>query len=322
MKFTLAVTTLLGLVPAIHGQCSNPIQRKEWRALSVAERQAYTTAVDCLVTKLKSISQSDFPGAVHRFDDFIGVHKVQTPNIHFVGHFLPWHRYFVWAYEQTLRNECGYAGAQPYWDYTKDSASEATFRASPMWDTVSGFGSDGTGSQNCVTTGPFKNWVLNLPSGTSLQRQTRCLQRKLNPQQATTWLLKRYEDDVKSKNDYGWMSLALEGDTQGGSGLHGGGHFAVGGAAGDVYTSNSEPTFYLHHGNMDRIWTQWQGTNPQRLQDISNTITPRNNFLQPKPTPSGNVTLDFEVNLGPLGKPVKIRDIINTKSGLLCYEYV
>jgi len=27
--------------------------------------------------------------------------------------FLSWHRYFTWAYENALRTECGYTGAQP-----------------------------------------------------------------------------------------------------------------------------------------------------------------------------------------------------------------
>src|SRR6266545_3137823 len=30
------------------------------------------------------------------------------------GQFLPWHRHFMKAYENALRNECGYKGAQPY----------------------------------------------------------------------------------------------------------------------------------------------------------------------------------------------------------------
>jgi tyrosinase len=27
-----------------------------------------------------------------------------------------WHRYYIWAYENALRTECGYKGYQPYWD--------------------------------------------------------------------------------------------------------------------------------------------------------------------------------------------------------------
>lgn len=35
-------------------------------------------------------------------------------KIHNTGNFLPWHRWFTYAYEQTLRNECGYKGYHPY----------------------------------------------------------------------------------------------------------------------------------------------------------------------------------------------------------------
>lgn len=29
------------------------------------------------------------------------------------GNFASWHRYYTWAFEEALRNECGYKGAQP-----------------------------------------------------------------------------------------------------------------------------------------------------------------------------------------------------------------
>lgn len=29
------------------------------------------------------------------------------------ANFLGWHRYYVWAYEKALREECGYQGYQP-----------------------------------------------------------------------------------------------------------------------------------------------------------------------------------------------------------------
>lgn len=41
--------------------------------------------------------------------------------IHLTGNFLYWHRMFVWTFEQTLRNECGYQGYLPYWNYAKTS---------------------------------------------------------------------------------------------------------------------------------------------------------------------------------------------------------
>lgn len=48
------------------------------------------------------------PGARSRYDDFVVTHINQTLTIHGTGNFLVWHRNFIWTFEQTLRNECGY----------------------------------------------------------------------------------------------------------------------------------------------------------------------------------------------------------------------
>lgn len=48
-------------------------------------------------------------------------------------------------------------------------------------------------------------------------------------------------------------------------GLHGSGHFTIGGDPGnDGYVSAGDPIFYLHHGAVDRLWTVWQGLHPER----------------------------------------------------------
>jgi hypothetical protein len=81
--------------------------------MNKAERKSYISAVQCL-QKLPSKSDPTFaPAAKSRYDDFVAVHVNQTQLIHGNGLFLTWHRYFVWAYEQALRNECGYKGYQP-----------------------------------------------------------------------------------------------------------------------------------------------------------------------------------------------------------------
>lgn len=81
-------------------------------SLSGSEKKAYTSAVNCLLTKPSKLT--DFaPGARSRYDDFVAVHINQTLSIHGTGNFLTWHRYFTWAYENALRQECGYNGYQP-----------------------------------------------------------------------------------------------------------------------------------------------------------------------------------------------------------------
>jgi tyrosinase len=94
------------------------------------------------------------------------------------------HRYFTWSYEQTLRNECGYKGNQPYYSYsrwTKDPTKSPLLDGSDT--SISGQGAPGCKNQTftgiplntnplikiphgpgggCVTSGPFKDWQVNL----------------------------------------------------------------------------------------------------------------------------------------------------------------
>ena len=42
-------------------------------------------------------------------------------------------------------------------------------------------------------------------------------------------------------------------------GFTGPGHFAMGPVAMDVFSSPSDPAFWLHHANVDRLWAMWQG---------------------------------------------------------------
>lgn len=88
--------------------CSRPAIRREWRTLGRSDRNAYIAAVQCLSTQ---------PSKVHTngslYDDFPRVHQATAPTAHKAAPFLPWHRYFVHAYETALKEQCGYAGVIP-----------------------------------------------------------------------------------------------------------------------------------------------------------------------------------------------------------------
>jgi tyrosinase len=79
-----------------------------------------------------------FPIVANRYDDFVAIHSNATsgginldgkngdasssfnaafnPNgIHSVGVFMPWHRYFVSVWENTIQKECGWTQPMPYW---------------------------------------------------------------------------------------------------------------------------------------------------------------------------------------------------------------
>ncbi|CAN9145974.1 unnamed protein product [Alternaria alternata] len=172
--------------PAQYKKCSptNIQVRQEWSTFSKTEKKAYISAVQCLGKLPSKTSKETCPGCKNRYDDFVATHIQQSFNIHVTGSFLTWHRYFTWAYEQTLRNECGYKGSQPYYSYSrwyKDPAKSPLLDGSDT--SLSGQGAKGCSNQTfsgiplnsdpkikiphgpgggCVTSGPFKDWTVNL----------------------------------------------------------------------------------------------------------------------------------------------------------------
>ncbi|RPA76940.1 Di-copper centre-containing protein [Ascobolus immersus RN42] len=319
--------------------CFKPTVRKEWSKLTSKEKKAYTAAVMCLANK-PSIAKS-IPAAVHRYDDFTGVHNMQTPDIHFVGHFLPWHRYYLWAYEKALKEECGYKGTQPYWDWTKDAETMPGKSMSQfdIFSGVDGFGGNGpwvetTPEQNwmgindrtgggCVTDGPFVNMTLNVGPGADYStRNPHCLIRDFAPE--------KFKDNVgqdtineviqhKKYEDFAWRLEGLPGWSM--KNFHGGGHFGVGGLLGSMGDSNNspnDPVFYLHHANIDRIWTQWQEKNLiPRILDMGGPIKAFDYSNQR----AGNVTLAFKIGLNELAPEIPIAAVMYTRGPMLCYKY-
>ena len=86
--------------------------------------------------------------------------------IHDVGAFLPWHRLYMRVHELLLQSECGYTGAQPYWDeqadYVAIEAGSIGLGDSAVFDPDTGFGGNGTGADSCVADGPFADLELHI----------------------------------------------------------------------------------------------------------------------------------------------------------------
>ncbi|KAJ4983088.1 FAD binding domain-containing protein [Stagonosporopsis vannaccii] len=172
--------------PAQYKTCnpSNVQVRQEWSTFSKTEKKAYISAVQCLASLPSKTSPDVCPGCRNRYDDFVATHIQQSFGIHVTGNFLTWHRYFTWAYEQTLRGECGYKGNQPYYSYSrwyKDPTKSPLLDGSDT--SISGQGTPGCKNQTftgiplntnaliriphgagggCVSSGPFKDWQVNV----------------------------------------------------------------------------------------------------------------------------------------------------------------
>lgn len=330
--------------------------RREWRTLSKPDRKAYIAAIKCLQSK-PSLLGSAAPGSKSLFDDFVAIHLQQTMNIHLSGTFLPWHRYFTHTYEEHLRNACGYKGTVPYWEWGLDVKNPAASPVFDGSDTsLSGNGEaiphqgliltepfnpealiplpPGSGG-GCVKTGPFATMTVHLgpvvlaqygttePTGVPepLNDNPRCLKRDLNAgvaQKFTTF--RNTTSTILSSPNVGTFQGILQGDpryVRKSLGIHGGGHFTIGGDPGaDPFISPGDPAFFVHHSQVDRVYWIWQMLDFPNRQGVFGT----NTFLDTPPSP--NTTVEDFIDLGVLAPKVKIRDVMNTVGGTpLCYVY-
>ncbi|KAF2262185.1 Di-copper centre-containing protein [Lojkania enalia] len=341
----LAVVSLHG---ANHTTCTKDklTVRKEYGRLTIAERRNYIKAIQCLMTKPSQFSPSEVPGAKNRYDDFVAVHVQQTFNIHATASFLSWHRYFTWAYEYALRTECGYKGAQPYWNWGKypDPLKSPIFDGSATSMGGNGqyvpHGGHAVGSANvvvpggngggCINTGPFKNMSVHLgplatsidvnltanPQADGLGYNPRCVRRDI-----TDYFTKQYlrvqdiESLITQTSNISSFQDVMQIDTAAGVfGVHSGGHFTIwGDPGGDFFTSPGDPAFFLHHGMIDRTWWIWQNQDPaNRVMTVAGNVSLFGG-------PEG--TLDDDVNLAVLAPTWKIKDLVSSTAGPFCYVY-
>jgi tyrosinase len=328
---------------------ASAVVRKDWCALCSDEKKDYIKAVQCL-QRLPSKSDPAFaPGARTRYDDFVAIHINKTLEIHGTGNFLTWHRYFVWAYENALKKECNYKGAQPYWNYF---AHQDDISKSPVYDgsdtSMSGdgefFAHNGSlsGTSNillpsgkgggCVKSGPFKDMVVNLgpvspgmdgllpnPKG-PMAHNPRCLRRDLNSYATKTWMTAANLLNITVGSASGTIQLfqdELQGRfSDGFLGIHAAGHYTAGGDATDLFSSPTDPSFFLHHSMIDHLYWIWQVHHLFQAFDIAGTITILN---QP---PSRDAVKTDPLDLGIIAPVITIGDALNTLSGSpFCYIY-
>ncbi|KAA8913483.1 hypothetical protein FN846DRAFT_929282 [Sphaerosporella brunnea] len=341
----VAIATLTSASPATapppHNGCKNPTIRREWRTLSNSQKNNYLNAVKCLMR-----NDGRLNGTVTRYEDFLTTHQRLTSQIHFNGVFLPWHRLFVHTMEKILIEECGYRGAMPYWDMKRDAAD---FAASPVLNGPFSFGGNGAPNPDEVAPyypsaggpimrGPFANEIIHIGVGTDTGPARRRIKRNIAQFFADMWLRPEREAQVLAETDFDSFSLILEGRVQldfvlnsDQWGMHAGGHRAIGGDMVDAWTSPSDPLFYMHHSNLDRIWATWQKANPERQFLVGGPIKPRSPLLGPwpYPPPPGNVTLGYVMTLNGLGPDTAVGRVVDTMgkapagspSGILCYQY-
>ncbi|KJK76587.1 hypothetical protein H634G_08175 [Metarhizium anisopliae BRIP 53293] len=330
------------MLASLTGTCSdkNVVLRKEWHALSAGQRREYIKAVRCLQSKPATPPAGP---ARTRFEQFVLAHADQSLLIHFSGLLLPWHRYFLSLYEKALRDECGYQGHQPYWDWSRSAADP--LNASIFDGTDTSLGSNGkaiphaginltnpvgpppvsfflrpAGSGGGCVSGPFENLTLHLDGSNAgastplkLRDRPRCLTRDFSwPILDESNSYPRVLDLIINSSDIHSFLSAVEAP----DGVHPGGHLFIGGDSLNLFTSPNEPLFYLHHAMLDRVWAIWQSRDWSARQNaLDGTLTAQNY------PPSANATVDDDMMVGNLGASRRIGEVMSTVGGYLCYVY-
>ncbi|KAL4940282.1 hypothetical protein BDV06DRAFT_224224 [Aspergillus oleicola] len=284
----------------------------------------YIDAEKCLMAHAELLGS--VPDARNLWDELHNLHISQGSSAHYVGHFLPWHRYLVRTHEVLLQSVCGYTGAQPYWDELSDYES-GLLEDAAIFDTETGFGGNGQGDDRCVTDGPFANTTLHIRA--RAENADYCLSREFSQDNfgwanasniAQCFALEMYRDAWACYNMY----------------PHSAGHAAVGGVMFDPTESNGDPIFYLHHAYLDRLWWQWQradlptrlsdmgGPNvpPQEIFDLAGIRAPGNVEGINEGDPGNETTLGHVLSMNGLVPDVTVADVMRLEGEVICAEYL
>ncbi|KAG5927466.1 hypothetical protein E4U42_002217 [Claviceps africana] len=326
--------------------------RKEWGNLSRRSRLEYIHAVKCLHRLPSQIDPELAPGARSRYDDFLAAHMRLAPKIHGTGLFLPWHRHFMHLYETALRDECGYSGYHPYWDWSK--YVHRPHGANPLYDgsatSMSGNGwyipgrngtlqplpiqvpnppaiycPPGTGGGH-IERGPFVDWkanlgpaiIMNVRNGLPVPPNPRPDGLGYNPRR----IIRDFNNTLLESNTYQVVTNMLttmpsihQFHPYFYRGPHRTAHLFISGYDNDFYTSPLDPLFYFHHAQVDRIWAIWQALDfPAREYALDGTLTMENT------PPSRNVTLN-DIMSFEFDDPIRVGERMSPTKNGLCYMY-
>ncbi|KAI2619644.1 Di-copper centre-containing protein [Hypoxylon sp. NC1633] len=259
LPFSLSISSSNAPYKRSDDECTVRTRRVPWTNLTSTEKLDYLNADLCLMS---TPAKSGIPGAKTRWDELQYAHIVQVPYVHFVGAFLPFHRYFLAVHEHLLKMECNYTGPLPYWDETADVGN---INGSAIFDTETGFGGNGTGTDHCIADGPFSNLTLHFRE--DLNTSEYCVSRSLNDR-ALSSAAQENINACLAQEKFTSVWNCLEGRP------HGAGHGGVSGTMVNIFLSPGDPIFYLHHGFLDKIWWDWQSLDlTTRLTEIGGNNT-------------------------------------------------
>ncbi|KAH3981818.1 hypothetical protein HBI70_152860 [Parastagonospora nodorum] len=320
-------------------QCSEFLTRKEWRTLNNSEKAKWVGAVKCLASisheRLSlTKNQTMLEGKRSLYDDFSYSHALVEHSAHRNAYFLPWHRWFIYLFDTSLRQTCGYSGPTPYWDWSRDHAdlfNSPVFEDSPEY----GLGRTGDPEADCtVTTGAFASssgdfqlaWPIRHRLRRNLTLITGWYPHEL-PQNRTLGLESVRDLIEKTTGDFYKFQYAM---TQ----MHNHVHDFVGGdLAGDCpdtlpeadcqgmamsFTPN-DPLFWLHHVQLDRLWSEWQHHHPSNFAAFSGIPLNPHNMSDPRYDVEAHA--DHQMPFDVQSVPMMPSTLFDIEAWPLCYRY-
>ncbi len=214
--------------------------RKNYREMTTWEKQTFTDAIKALIADNGSLGFVTFgnsPITGNKQSQFGSVHSEFFFNrgIHGEIRFTSWHRWFIYVYENELRNS-NIVGANkitlPYWDWTSQYFNTSpTDREinSPLWD--NNFMGQFNNLLNLDRT-VGESWWATLPTSKTVSD---CLAKTI------------IENSSDSRNSFRYELETYN---------HNSAHVWVGGLMGGI-ASPRDPIFFLHHNMVDKIWQNW-----------------------------------------------------------------
>jgi hypothetical protein len=284
--------------------------RKNFKRLSDDEKKRFVEAV----VKLKNQTLHDsvlMPGMMSRYDDYPMIHMNAMMGTNAWAHgnssFLPWHRELLYRFEKDLQ-AIDPTVMIPYWDWTREQAAgDAGFPF--RHDFIGVDGTDAQDDQVMREPGapspypyPFDpdGWAILMTDGPG---EPNYLQRAFG-ERSTAPNLPENDSVVTGVGSTFRQALAagtystLRDRSEDHHNLV---HRWVGGNMLDMSSPN-DPVFFMHHAQIDRMWSLWQYTHPATTAYVADAGG----------TPAGSaLTFNSPTEIAPWSGTATPNDMIN-----------
>ena len=216
--------------------------RKSATSLTADEVSALRTAITNM------LALSDDRG----FEYWAGIHGLPLPIscTHGSALFLPWHRAYLYAFEQYLLDvmPAGTLVSLPWWDWSTQAGIPASYADENLPD----------GAPNPLASAPISGIPDRQFSEENVPRADQTFRQPgpTGPGQGSDGLPSAAEvAAVMALEDFDDFTFQLED-------LHNRVHVWTGGTMSEIPLAAFDPVFWAHHTMIDRLWAIWQQAHP------------------------------------------------------------